>query len=184
MASKFDVLINNKMLETQIAQQATSSSTPPGRLPSKLKSNSCEQCNCVTLKKGIEDLEGITLEEGREVIMAESKEKNNEGKPITFRENDSFEIPKVFPFKLPDPGNFSIPCAVGKVTTERALCDLGASVCLLPYSMFHKLHLGTLRLARFSLQLVDGSKNTTFGYVRGCACKKRKFLGARRFYHC
>ena len=36
LAFKVDVLsTHNKMLEAQIAQQASSSSTPPGRLPSK-----------------------------------------------------------------------------------------------------------------------------------------------------
>jgi len=37
LASKLDLLTTyNKMLKTQIAQQANSSTTPPGRLPSKL----------------------------------------------------------------------------------------------------------------------------------------------------
>jgi len=36
LASKVDLLTtHNKMLETQIAQQTSSSTTPPGRLPSK-----------------------------------------------------------------------------------------------------------------------------------------------------
>jgi len=40
LASKVDVLTtHNKMLEAQIAQQATSSSTPLGKLPSKPESN-------------------------------------------------------------------------------------------------------------------------------------------------
>jgi len=40
LASKIDVLTtHNKMLEDQIAQQVTFSSIPPGRLPSKPKSN-------------------------------------------------------------------------------------------------------------------------------------------------
>jgi len=43
LASKVDVLnTHNKMLEAQITQQATFSSTPLGRFPSKLKSNPCE----------------------------------------------------------------------------------------------------------------------------------------------
>jgi len=43
LASNVDLLTtHNKMLETQIAQQASSSSTPPGRLPSKLEQNSRE----------------------------------------------------------------------------------------------------------------------------------------------
>ena len=51
----------------------------------------------------------MTLEEEREVIMAQSKEKNDEDEPITLRENDSFEFPKVFSPKLPNLGSFSIP---------------------------------------------------------------------------
>jgi len=87
LASKVDVLItHNKMLKAQIIQQATSSSTLLGRLPSKPESNPCEQCNCVTLKEGVEDSEDMTLEKGKEVTMAGSKEKNEEGEPITFRE--------------------------------------------------------------------------------------------------
>ena len=40
LASKVDVLTtHNKILETQIAQQATSSSAPLGRLPCKLEAN-------------------------------------------------------------------------------------------------------------------------------------------------
>jgi len=69
------------MLEAQIAQQATSSSTPLRRLPSEPESNPREQCNYVTLKEGVKDREDITLEEGREVITAESKEKNDEAEP-------------------------------------------------------------------------------------------------------
>ena len=61
------------------------------------------------------------------------------------------------PPKLPDPGCFSIPYVVEKVEIERGLCDLGASVSIMPYSLFHKLHLGPLLAAPFSLLLADGS---------------------------
>jgi len=101
------------------------------------------------LKQGVEDPEDITLEEGREVIMVESKERNDGGEPITFIENDSFEIAIVFPPKLHDLGSFSVPCVVGKMKIERLLCDLDARVSLMLYSMFHKLHLGPLWPAPF-----------------------------------
>jgi len=61
------------------------------------------------LKEGVENPEDITLEEGQEVTMAESKERNDGGEPMIFRENDSFEIPKVFLPKLPDLDSFSYP---------------------------------------------------------------------------
>ena len=63
----------------------------------------------------MEDPEDIPLQEGREVIMAESKERNYGGKPITFIEDDSFEIPIVFSPKLLDLDSFPIPCSVGKM---------------------------------------------------------------------
>jgi len=98
LPSKVNALTtHNKMLEARIAQQGTSSSTPLGTLPSKPEFNS----RYITSKKGVEDPEDITLEEGREAIMLESKERNDEGEPITFRENDSFDISKVFPPELP-----------------------------------------------------------------------------------
>ena len=86
------------------------------------------------MKQGVEDLDDITLEEGREVIMVESKERNDGGEPITFIENDSFEIAIVFPPKLHDPGSFFIPCVVGKLKVERALWCKGQFDVLLNVS--------------------------------------------------
>ena len=48
---------HNKMLEVQIAQQASSSSTLPWRLPSKPEQNPRKQCNAMILRGG-KQLEG------------------------------------------------------------------------------------------------------------------------------
>ena len=53
-------------------------------------------------------------------------------------------IQNKLPPKLSDPGNFSTPCSVGGLTISRALCDLGASVSLMPYSICKKLQVGEL----------------------------------------
>jgi len=156
---------HNRMLEAQITQKATFPFMPPDRLPSKPKPNSRERCNCVTMTEEEEDLtdpEDTPMEEGREIIMAENKERNN-GKTATFQENDISEIPTIFPPKLPDPGSFSISCIMGKVEIKRGLCDLGASVSIMPYSLFHKLHLGPLLVSPFSLQLVYSSVTQPIG---------------------
>ena len=51
LASKVALLTtHNKMLETQIAQQTNSTTTPPRRLTSKPKENPREQCNVIMLK--------------------------------------------------------------------------------------------------------------------------------------
>ena len=57
LASTVDVLTtHNMMLEAEITQQAISSSTPPGRLPSKPERNPYAQCNYVTSKEGYQIL--------------------------------------------------------------------------------------------------------------------------------
>jgi len=148
-------------LEAQISEQGSFSSTPLDRLPTKPKPNPCEHCNYVTLKEKFKDFtdhEDIPIEEGRKIMMVESKEKNDGGKAAAFIENESVEIPTIFPPKLSDADNFSIPCIVGKMEIERALCDLGASLSLMPYSLFHKLYLGPLQSTPFSPQLGDDSK--------------------------
>jgi len=78
---------HNKILEAQIVQQASFSSTPSDRLPSKPESNPHEHCNCVTSKEGVEnsiDPKDVPIEEGREIIMLESKKRNDSGKAATF----------------------------------------------------------------------------------------------------
>ena len=65
-ASKVDVLTtHNKMLEAQIAQQATSLSTPLGTFPSKNELSLREHCNAMNLRGGKqhEAAEGISIDE-------------------------------------------------------------------------------------------------------------------------
>lgn len=59
--------------------------------------------------------------------------------------------------KLPDPGIPTLKCVIGEHTIERALIDLGASVNLLPYSVYEQLGLGDLKPTSATLQLADRS---------------------------
>jgi len=141
------------MLEAEITQKATFTSTPLDGLPSKPELNAREHCNCVTMKEEEEELtdsEDTPMEEGREIIMAGNKERNNDGKTATFKENDTVEIPTIFP-PSSHRGSFSVSNIIGKVEIKKGLCDLGATVSIMPYSLFHKLHLRPLLAAPFSL---------------------------------
>jgi len=40
------------------------------------------------------------MKEGSKITIADNKEKNNGGKTATFKENDTIEIPSIFPPKL------------------------------------------------------------------------------------
>ena len=47
-----------------------------------------------------------------------------------------------FPSNLKDLENFSIPCVIGSETIEKAMCDLGESVSLMPLSLCERLGTG------------------------------------------
>ncbi|GJW60117.1 reverse transcriptase domain-containing protein [Tanacetum coccineum] len=57
------------------------------------------------------------------------------------------------PPKLRDPGSFLIPCNFNKTFSCNALADLGASINLMPYSLYAKLSLKTLKPTKMSKQL-------------------------------
>ena len=61
------------------------------------------------------------------------------------------------PTKLKDPGSFTIPCSIGTRYTGRALCDLGASINLMPLSVFKQFGVGECMATTITLQLVDRS---------------------------
>ncbi|RVX00923.1 hypothetical protein CK203_026423 [Vitis vinifera] len=59
--------------------------------------------------------------------------------------------------KYKDPGCLTISVQIGDSFIERALLDLGASVNLLPYSIYKKLGLGELKATTITLSLADRS---------------------------
>jgi len=74
---------------------------------------------------------------------------------VALGEECSVVVLNQFPAKLKDLGRFSIPCMIKSVSIDRALCDLGSSVSLMPYSIFKRLGLGELRPTSISLRLAD-----------------------------
>ncbi|XP_076933659.1 uncharacterized protein LOC143599635, partial [Bidens hawaiensis] len=75
------------------------------------------------------------------------------------------------PKKLPDPGVFTVPCLFGRDTSCQALADLGASINLMPYSLFEKLDLGELTPTHMSLSLADRSVKYPRGIIENLLVK-------------
>ncbi|KAA0053836.1 uncharacterized protein E6C27_scaffold135G002260 [Cucumis melo var. makuwa] len=57
------------------------------------------------------------------------------------------------PEKMTDPKSFTVPCSIGDVDLGCTLCDLGASINLMPLSIFKKLGLGRAQPKKMALQL-------------------------------
>ncbi|XP_071696955.1 uncharacterized protein [Rutidosis leptorrhynchoides] len=75
------------------------------------------------------------------------------------------------PEKLEDPGCFTIPCLLGDLACMRALADLGASINLMPYSIYLKLAHGELRPTRMAIQLADRSIKYPRGIIENMLVK-------------
>ncbi|XP_058758985.1 uncharacterized protein LOC131632221 [Vicia villosa] len=80
------------------------------------------------------------------------------------------------PAKKPDRGSVTILCTIGDRSFKRALIDLGASVSLMPLSIYRKLGIGRVQDTRITLQFADHSVKKPFGIVEDVLVKVDKFV--------
>uniref|UniRef100_A0A2N9HGI3 RNA-directed DNA polymerase n=1 Tax=Fagus sylvatica TaxID=28930 RepID=A0A2N9HGI3_FAGSY len=79
------------------------------------------------------------------------------------------------PPKYKDPGCPTISCTIGEYLVERALLDLGASINLLPFTVYQQMGLGDLKPTSMTLQLADRSVRTPKGMVEDVLIKIENF---------
>ncbi|CAM8968169.1 unnamed protein product [Rhodiola kirilowii] len=221
--------IHGRMLENQIAKQASSANREHRKLPSKLNPNLRESVNAITLRGGKQiemDAENraknsaqteepapyrppvpfpqrlvpgrkdkefkqfmdkirtlyITLPLTEAITQISTyakfrkeiltgKRKIDETEIVALSKECSAAMHQPIPHKLPDSESFSIPCDIGGVTVRRALCDLDASVSIMPYSLYAKLNLGDLCHANVAIRLVDHSYKLPRGNLRDVPVK-------------
>jgi hypothetical protein len=72
--------------------------------------------------------------------------------------------------KQNDPGCPTIPCSVGSFNFEKALCDLGASVSVMPRDVFEKLRL-PMEPTGICLELGDNSNRYPLGIAEDVPVK-------------
>ncbi|XP_070010511.1 uncharacterized protein [Nicotiana sylvestris] len=78
--------------------------------------------------------------------------------------------------KLEDPRSFTIPCTIGSTNFVKALCDLGASINLMPYFMFKTLGIGQLRPTSMRLQMEDRTMKRPLGIIDDVLVRVDKFI--------
>ena len=78
--------------------------------------------------------------------------------------------------KYKDPGYHTISCFIGEYKIDKALLDLGASVNLLPYSVFQSLNLGELKPTSVTLLLADRYVKVPRGIVEDVLVQVDKFI--------
>nr|GEV03196.1 reverse transcriptase domain-containing protein [Tanacetum cinerariifolium] len=79
------------------------------------------------------------------------------------------------PPKLRDPKSFLVPCNFSKDFSCNALAELGASINLMPYSLYAKLSLETLKPTKMSIRLADRSFQHPIGIFGNMLAEVGKF---------
>ncbi|XP_062119374.1 uncharacterized protein LOC133833134 [Humulus lupulus] len=104
------------------------------------------------------------------------KRKMEDFEIVAFTEECRAILQKKLPPKLRDPGSFKIPCTIGRIEGINALCDLGASINLMPLSVFKRLQLGEAKPTTVTLQLADRSLAHPRGVIEDVLVKVDKFI--------
>jgi hypothetical protein len=80
-------------------------------------------------------------------------------------------VQKNMSLKQKDPGAFTIPCVIGNASFKRALCDLGASISVMPKHVYDSLSLEPLNKTSIVIQLADRSFIYPLGVIEDVLVK-------------
>ncbi|XP_070026044.1 uncharacterized protein [Nicotiana sylvestris] len=95
---------------------------------------------------------------------------------VTLTQTCSAVVTRPVAEKLSDPGSFTIPCTIGNFAFAKALCDLGASINLMPLIIYKRLGIGRARPTSMLLQLDDRTVKCPFGILDDVLIQVGKFV--------
>nr|GEY99322.1 reverse transcriptase domain-containing protein [Tanacetum cinerariifolium] len=107
--------------------------------------------------------------------LLNNKDKLIELTKTPLNENCSAVVLKKLPEKLDDPGRFLILCDFTRLDNCLALADLGASINLMPLSIWKKLRLPTLNDTKMVVELADRTISKPTGVAENVFVKVGKF---------
>ncbi|CAN6679401.1 unnamed protein product [Malus baccata var. baccata] len=97
-------------------------------------------------------------------------------------ENVSAILQRKLPPKCKDPGSFTIPCVIGNTRFESAMLDLGASINVMPYSIYASMNLGALKNDGVIIQLADRSNAYPKGVLEDVLVQVNHLVFPADFY--
>ena len=95
----------------------------------------------------------------KDIVSNKRKIPNEEISTMLANYSFNGKVPK----KLGDPGKPTIPCSIKNNYVKTALCDLGAGVSVMPFSLYKRLDLDKLIPTDISLQMADKSTTVPIG---------------------
>ncbi|RDY11345.1 hypothetical protein CR513_04002, partial [Mucuna pruriens] len=89
---------------------------------------------------------------------------------------------KTLPKKCRDPGIFSVPCTIGECTFADAMLDLGASINVMPASIYRSLNFGDLEPTGMTIQLANRSIVQPLGVLEDVLVQVNELIFPADFY--
>ncbi|XP_027082527.1 uncharacterized protein [Coffea arabica] len=99
-----------------------------------------------------------------------------EDERVIVGENVSAVLQRKLPPKCGDPGRFTVPCKIGNTLIRNTLLDLGASINVMPKSMYASLNLGPLKETEIIIQLADRTNAYPDGLVEDVLVKVNELI--------
>ncbi|RDY07246.1 hypothetical protein CR513_08665, partial [Mucuna pruriens] len=90
--------------------------------------------------------------------------------------------PQALPKKCRDPGIFSVPCTTGECTFAEAMLDLGASINVMPTSIYRALNLGDLEPTGMTIHLANRSIVQPLGVLEDVLVQVNELIFPTDFY--
>ncbi|KAM1519888.1 hypothetical protein ACFX1Z_022643 [Malus domestica] len=101
---------------------------------------------------------------------------------VKVSENVSAVLQRKLPPKCKDPGSFTIPCVIGNTRFEHCMLDLGASINVMPYSIYASINLGELKQDGVIIQLADRSNAYPKGVLQDVLVQVNHLIFPADFY--
>ncbi|GKB34422.1 hypothetical protein Tco_0879364 [Tanacetum coccineum] len=121
------------------------------------------------------------LEENKEPTTTHDKLKQQLQKVVS---HEIKELPALYyatfqnklPLKEITPGSFILPCIIRNYSMSNALDDLGACISVMPYSLFKRLRLGSLKPIKMTIETADRSMQSPKGIKENVLVKISNFM--------
>uniref|UniRef100_A0A1S4AUZ6 Aspartic peptidase DDI1-type domain-containing protein n=1 Tax=Nicotiana tabacum TaxID=4097 RepID=A0A1S4AUZ6_TOBAC len=100
---------------------------------------------------------------------------------VTLTQTCNAVVTKPMAQKMSNPGSFTIPCTIGSYAFVKVLCDLGASINLMPLAVYTKRGIGRARPISMMLQLADHTVKRPTRILDDVLVQVRKFMFPANF---
>ncbi|CAN6715724.1 unnamed protein product [Malus baccata var. baccata] len=114
--------------------------------------------------------------------LCTTKRRMSNKEVVKVSENVSAILQRKLPTKCKDPRSFTIPSVIGNTRFENAMLDLGASINVMPYSIYASMNLGELIKDGVIIQLADRSNAYPKGVLEDVLVQVNHLIFPADFY--